>query len=151
MDGADIALRNLTYRMFVAAGGAPSAQDVAAAAHLTVPDVIGGWRRLADAHALVLLPTSADGTTALRMASPFSAVPTPYRVSAADRWWYANCAWDAFGICAALQVDGRIEATCPDCAGAIEVRVRERCPDDGTLLFHCLVPAAQWWDDIVFT
>jgi len=24
-------------------------------------------------------------------------------------------------------------------------------PDDESLLFHCLVPAARWWDDIVFT
>jgi hypothetical protein len=24
-------------------------------------------------------------------------------------------------------------------------------PDDRTLLFHCLVPAYKWWDDIVYT
>ena len=34
-------------------------------------------------------------------------------------------------------------------------RSRSRCatahPDDETLLFHCLVPAARWWEDIVFT
>jgi len=24
-------------------------------------------------------------------------------------------------------------------------------PDDESFLFHCLVPAAHWWDDIVFT
>jgi hypothetical protein len=24
-------------------------------------------------------------------------------------------------------------------------------PDDDTLVFHCLVPAAGWWDDIGFT
>jgi hypothetical protein len=29
-------------------------------------------------------------------------------------------------------------------------RTRQR-PDDERLLFHCLVPAAHWWDDIVFT
>jgi hypothetical protein len=23
--------------------------------------------------------------------------------------------------------------------------------DDESLLFHCLAPAAHWWDDIVFT
>ena len=49
-------------------------------------------------HALVLQENGME----LRMAHPFSAVPTPYRVSAAGRWWYANCAWDAFGVCAAL-------------------------------------------------
>jgi hypothetical protein len=24
-------------------------------------------------------------------------------------------------------------------------------PERSTWLFHCLVPAAKWWDDIVFT
>jgi hypothetical protein len=29
--------------------------------------------------------------------------------------------------------------------------VSDRRPDNPALLFHCLVPAATWWDDIVFT
>ena len=37
------------------------------------------------------------------MANPFSAVPTAYRVPPDGRWWYANCAWDAFGILSALR------------------------------------------------
>jgi len=87
------------------------------------------------------------------MANPFSAVPTPYRVWAAGRWWYANCAWDAFGVCAALATDGRVVTTCRDCGDPMSVEVRDRRPGHGgsVLLFHCLVPAARWWDDIVFT
>ena len=84
------------------------------------------------------------------MANPFSAVPTAYRVHAAGRWWYGNCAWDALGICAALGTDGRVETSCPDCGEAISFDVRDRRPDDERLLFHCLVPASRWWDDIVF-
>jgi len=78
-------------------------------------------------------------------------VPTAYRVQADGRSWYANCAWDAFGICAALHVDGRIETACPDCGDAVTVEVHDQRPDDASLLFHCLVPAAHWWDDIVFS
>ena len=85
------------------------------------------------------------------MANPFSAVPTPFRVHADGRWWFANCAWDAFGICAALGVDGRVETTCADCGEPIAVAVRDRRPDDEGLVFHSLVPAVRWWDDIVFT
>jgi hypothetical protein len=33
----------------------------------------------------------------------------------------------------------------------LRIAVRDRRPDDTSLLFHCLVPAARWWDDIVFT
>lgn len=85
------------------------------------------------------------------MANPFSATPTAHRVRAANRSWYANCAWDAFGICAALHVDGDVDTSCPHCGEPIRVAVRDEQPDDTTLLFHCLVPAAAWWDDIVFT
>ncbi len=147
MDARDVDLRNLTYRRFVELGRAPSAEEVAAAASQDRAEVLAAWRRLHDAHALVL-----DGTgTAIRMANPFSGVPTPHRVRATGRWWHANCAWDAFGICAALGADGRIETSCPDCGDAIAVEVRGGRPDDETLRFHCLVPAARWWEDIVFT
>lgn len=85
------------------------------------------------------------------MANPFSAVPTPYRVHAGNRSWYANCAWDAFGVLSALKVDGRIESSCPDCDAPYTVEVADQKVDRPELLFHCLVPAAHWWDDIVFT
>ena len=134
MDERDLDLRNLTYRRFVELGRAPAPEEIGPR-----EEVLDGWRRLHDAHALVL-----DGD-AIRMANPFSGVPTPYRVLADGRWWYANCAWDAFGVCAALGVDGRIEH------GEIVVAVRDRRPDDESLVFHCPVPAAHWWDDIVYT
>ena len=85
------------------------------------------------------------------MANPFSGVPTPYRLQADGRWWFANCGWDAFGICFALHADGLIESTCPDCAEPIGVDLREGQPEDETLLFHCLVPARSWWEYIGFT
>jgi alkylmercury lyase-like protein len=147
VDESDLELRSLTYGLFVELGRAPTRVEVAAAAHVAEGDVLNGWRRLHDAHALVLNPATAE----LRMANPFSAVPTSYRVRADDRWWYANCAWDAFGVCAALGSDGWIESSCPDCGEPLAIDVRDERPDDTSLLFHCLVPAARWWDDIVFT
>jgi hypothetical protein len=147
MTERDLKLRNLTYRLLVELGRAPSAGEVADASGLGREEVAEGWRRLHDEHALVLEPHAPQ----IRMANPFSAVPTPYRVEAAGRSWYGNCAWDAFGICAALHVDGYVETVCPDCGEPIAVEVRGERPDDESLLFHCLVPAAHWWDDIVFT
>jgi hypothetical protein len=142
VDEADIAIRNRTYARFVELGRAPTPAEVGDAG-----EVIPAWRRLHDAHALVL----EAGRDELRMANPFSAVPTRYRVEAGGRRWYANCAWDAFGICAALDVGGRIETSCPDCGEAIAVEVRDERPDDESLVFHCLVPARDWWADIVYT
>jgi hypothetical protein len=146
VDQADIDLRNATYRLFVELGRAPTLEETAAATGATTQEVEEGWRRLHDAHALLLDLSSSQ----IRMANPFSAVPTSFRVHAAGRDWYGNCAWDAFGICVLLG-DGRIETSCPDCGEEIRVEVRGNRPDDGSLLFHCLVPAAHWWDDIVFT
>ena len=147
MDSRELELRNLTYRLFVELGRAPSADEAAEAAGLTRAKVEEGWRRLHDEHALVLDAQTPE----IRMANPFSAVPTAYRVQAAGRWWYANCAWDAFGICAALHADGQIETSCPDCGEPLSIAVRHQKPDDESTLFHCPVPAAHWWDDIVFT
>ena len=146
MDREDVELRNATYRAFVDLGRAPMAAEVAASTSLDADDVHEGWRRLHDAHALVL-----DATGELRMANPFSAVATPFRVQAAGRSWYANCAWDAFGIGASLRVDCWIECECADCGDPIRIHVRDRRPDDEALVFHVLVPARSWWQDIGFT
>ena len=147
MEAGDLEIRNLTYRLFVDQGRAPTPDEVAAAAHVDTGEVRAAWQRLHESHAIVLDLESGD----LRMANPFSAVATPFRVNALDRWWYANCAWDAFGILAALHTDGRVETTCPDCGMPVASEVRAGRADEDTLLFHCLVPAAGWWDDIVFT
>jgi len=137
-----LVLRNRTYAAFVELGRAPAARELG-----EETDVLKGWRQLHEAHALVLNPATDE----ILMANPFSAVPTAYRVHADGRWWYANCAWDAFGICSALDVDGGIESSCPDCGEPYAVEVTGRRIDLSDLLFHCLVPAAHWWDDIVFT
>jgi hypothetical protein len=142
VEEADLELRRRTYAFFVEHARAP------VAAELGEPEeVAAGWRRLHAEHALVLNPATDE----LRMLNPFSAVPTAYRVQAGGRWWYGNCAWDAVGICAALHADGRVETSCPDCGEALAVEVRHERLGDESLLFHCLVPAAHWWDDIVFT
>jgi Alkylmercury lyase len=147
MEPNDLHLRNLTYRLVVDLGRAPTIAETAAAAGSTPVAVGEGWSRLHDAHALVLDPQTFE----IRMATPFSALPTPHRVWANERWWFANCAWDAFGICAALHSDGRVETACPDCGELLAIDVQGERPSDASPVFHCLVPAARWWEDIGFT
>jgi Alkylmercury lyase len=144
MNEDDLALRNLTCARFAGLGRAPTGGRGCRCCGRSGAEVRAGWERLHAEHALVL-DLAADE---IRMAHPFSGVPTAYRVQAAGRWWYGNCAWDAFGICAALHGDGRIETSCPDCGEPLRIAVRDQRPDDESLLFHCLVPAARWWDDI---
>ena len=146
MEQSDIDLRNATYRQFVELGRAPSAGEVAASAGVVEDEVRAGWQRLHEAHALVL----GEGGE-IRMANPFAARPTDFRVEAAGRSWYANCAWDAFGIGAALGVDSRFTTHCPDCNETLDIDVRDGVPGDTSLVFHFLVPASQWWNAIGFT
>jgi hypothetical protein len=144
VEHADLAIRNYVYRRFVELGRAPTRAELE---RELGPDVDAALRRLHDAHALVLDATTAE----IRMANPFSAVPTPHSVDALGRSWYANCAWDAFAIAAALGTDADVSSTCPDCAEGIEIIVRDAKPQPDDAVFHVLVPAARWWDDIVFT
>jgi hypothetical protein len=146
LDDGDISVRNATYRRFVELGRAPTAADVATVIGRSLTDVRQAWRRLHDAHALVL-----DAAGEIRMANPFSAVPTPFVVEADGRRWYANCGWDAFGIGAALHVDSAIETECADCREPVRIEVRDGRPTRADLVFHVLVPAASWWDDIGYT
>jgi len=144
MDDRDLELRRRVYGRFVELGRAPTAAEVG----LGEAAYAAGLRRLHDAHALVLEP---DEPARIRMLLPFSLVETAHRVEAGGRSWFANCAWDAFGICAALGVDGRIDSRCPDCGDRIELEVRDRRPVPADHVVHFVVPAARWWDDIVFT
>jgi len=146
MTPGDLAVRNATYRRFVELGRAPTAAEVGAALGQGSESVATAWGRLHDAHALVL-----DGHGRLRMANPFSAVETPHRVEAAGRSWFANCGWDAFGIGVVLRSESTIHTTCPDCAEALELEVREYRPTDPNPVWHVLVPARDWWTDIGFT
>jgi hypothetical protein len=144
MDERDVALRNQVYRLFVELGRAPRAEELGD----DVEEIEAGLRRLHHAHALVLDRLERPR---IRMANPFSAVPTPHRTQARGRWWYANCGWDAFGVLAALHEDGRIESSCPDCAEPLALEVRGGRPEPADAVFHVLVPARGWWEDIVFT
>ena len=148
MNELDLRIRNRVYASFVGEGNTASPAETAAALGLAEDEVAAAYRRLHDAHALVLHPGSME----IRMLNPFSAVETPHRVGAGGRSWFANCAWDALGIPAALHTDGAVESTCADCGEPLQLEVR-----DGTLvrgrelLVHFVVPARRWWDDIAFT
>ncbi len=148
MHEPDLRIRNEIYSSFVRTGKAPAPSEIARALDLAPDDVADAYRRLHDAHALVL----HRGTTAIRMLNPFSAVETPHRVEADDRSWFANCAWDALGIPAVLQTDGAVRSACPDCDEPLELEVRAgQLARGADLLVHFLVPARHWWDEIAFT
>jgi hypothetical protein len=116
-----------------------------------VSDVTAAFQELAAAHMLVLQPGSGE----ILMANPLSAVPTPFvaetQSDAGSRSWYGNCIWDALGVIAMLQCDGRVLTSCGCCGESMTVSVRKRQVEaQPPGLVHFAIPAKRWWDDIVF-
>lgn len=145
LDVLDEQVRLAVYRLFVDTGQAPVPAEVAAAVGIPIADAEDAFRRLADAHVLVLAP----GTPYIWMANPLCALPSPYRVDAGGRPFFGICIWDALGILGLLGTDGTVSAACPDCGEPLRVEVSGgRVSGDG--LVHYAVPAAHWWDDIGF-
>jgi Alkylmercury lyase len=144
-DRLDWDVRLLVYRAYVEQGEPPTVAELADRVGIAPADVQAVLERLHDRHALFLDP---DRRT-VRMANPFSAVPTGFRVTVGDRAYWANCAWDMLGIPAALGSDARIEATLADRSRAV-VAVRDGAVS-GEGHVHFPIPFRRWYDDLVFT
>ena len=121
---SDVELRRAIYRSFADTGRPPEGLDAAA------------LERLAGQHAVTL-----DEGGAILFSNPFSSRPTGYRAEVGGRTWDATCAWDAFGIVAALGGEGRVVSP----IGAFEA------PGPSGAVIHVLVPAARWYENLAFT
>ena len=126
----------------------PASSDVASALASSIVEVEAAFERLYQKRLLVLEPGSISH---IRMAPPFSGIETQHLVKIEDKTYFANCAWDAFGIAAALKSDADIESTCPDCREGMTFHIRGGKPMPQESVVHFAVPAAQWWKDIIFT
>ncbi len=142
----DQAVRLYVYRHFIDFQRPPSTAETASGLRRSTGEIGAAYERLAEDRVLVLQP----GGHEIRMAMPFSAVRTPFRVSCGSRSWWANCAWDALGIPVILDRDATVVTSCADCDEAMTVVVESGRIRGGGLI-HFAVPAARWWDDIVFT
>ena len=132
----------------IASGQVPTAGEVAADIDLPQAMVEEAFWKLGEAH--VFVPDGRDPSR-LRMANPFSAVPTPFKVSARGGSYFGNCAWDALGIVSLLGGEGSVETKCPECDEALALTVTGGQLTGAAGVVHFGVPARLWWDDIVFT
>jgi hypothetical protein len=153
---AERAVRVAIYRAFAEQGRPPSVAELAGQTGLAEAGVGDALARLHDAHAIVLKPAG----DAVRMAHPFSAAPMGFVVGAdgpgqsgypGDRMWWGGCAWDSFGIGAALGEPVLIRTRCPGCGRDLAVRAGPDQPPGEDLAVHIPYPAARWWDDVVGT
>jgi hypothetical protein len=140
-------IRLYIYAQMVETSAAPSAADSARALSRPLDEIEAGYQVLAEARMIVLRP----GTTTIWMAMPFSNVQTAYTVIVGGRAYYANCAWDAFGVPALLGADARIFTTCADCGGVLERKVAGGQLAETRGLVHFALPARRWGEDVGFT
>src|SRR5436853_2419612 len=102
----DIRVKVAIYDATAESGSPPSLQAVSEKVGATPAAVKEAYARLRASRLLLLEP---DGVT-IRMAPPFSGVPTQHRVTVDGVHYYANCAWDALGIPAALHRPGVVDS-----------------------------------------
>jgi hypothetical protein len=159
MSAGDLDVKLAVYRHFAQMARRPTPEEISARTGVPAADVPAAYARLRAQRVLVL---EEDGIS-IRMAPPFSGIPTQHVAVVAQKRYFANCAWDVFGIIAALTPRGT-EIAALGGAGAVESRCEQtleplrlrvgpnglESPPSGWL-FHCAVPAAHWWDDIVLT
>ena len=147
-EDVDLAVKIAVYGITADTGSVPNAAQVSAATDLSESDVVAAFRRL---HTKRLLVPEPGDPTRIRMAPPFSGIPTLFPVDARGRRYYANCVWDAYGVAAALHADAVIPASDGYSDEPLTLEVRNNQPVLLPYVAHFAVPAAHWWDNIVFT
>ena len=107
-------------------------------------------RRLHDAH-MIVLDDRPHRLGEIRMALPFAAEPTGFRVDDGRSGLVGELRVGLTAVVAALHTDAHIESTWTDTGErvAIDIENGRLSRTDGFIGFR--VPAHHWWDDIVFT
>src|SRR3954464_14663534 len=98
----DIKVKLAIYEITAATGGIPNSAEVSQKIDVAQNEVLAAFGRL---HAKRLLLPEPNDPSRIRMAPPFSGIPTKFPVEANGRRYYANCVWGACGIAAALRCD----------------------------------------------
>lgn len=140
-------IRAFVYHHFGETTRPPRVDEAATRFALTHEQAAAAYEELHQRHAMFLKP----GTHQILMANPFSGVETPFQVHADNKTYFANCAWDSFGIPAALHADAEIEAACAQSGGRIHLMVQGQRVRGDDPLVHFLVPFENWYNDLVST
>ena len=140
-------VRAFIYQHFADATHPPSVNETARHFNINGETVINLYKELHNRHALFL----DMETLQVRMANPFSGIPTNFKVHADGKTYFANCAWDMLGIPAALHSDAIIEAICAESNDAVQLEIRDGQITNNQLLIHFPLPFSRWYDDLIFT
>ena len=140
-------IRHFVYQHFVDTTHPPSVDQTAEHFNISIEEASEYYKELHNHHAFFL----DLETTTIRMANPFSGIPTDFKVHANGKTYYANCAWDMLGIPATLHTDAVIEAICTESNEKVKLEVKDGQITDSQLLVHFPLSFSHWYDDLVFT
>jgi hypothetical protein len=143
-------VRKFVFDHFLEHATPPVAEQVMTAFSLSRNEAAGVLHDLEAARHIALV----SGTDRILMAFPFSAVATPFRVTARGRQYFANCSWDAIAFHAMLGEPVRVDSFCHHCAAPIGVELRDgraTLVDPQEALVYLALPPAQWWENITTT
>jgi hypothetical protein len=143
----DEGLRHHIYATATRRGTPPTIAELAEISDVAASSVRASLDRLAAGRVVVLQAGSGE----ILMAPPFSAVPTPFVVKTDAHSSFANCAWDAIGVPIMLNQPAHIVSSCGCCGAAITLDVTPDAPPHPGPLMHFAIPAARWWQDLVYT
>lgn len=144
----DTKVKLAIYEITAATGRVPNSRDVSGKIGIDEREVLIAVEHL---HAKRLLLPEPGDPTRIRMAPPFSGVPTKFPVEANGKQYYANCVWDAYGIAAALRCDAISHASDGHTGEPLTLEVKDGLPVSQPYVAHFAVPAAHWWDNLIFT
>jgi DNA-binding transcriptional MocR family regulator len=144
----DTQVKLAMYDITAATGCVPNSREVSQRIDVAESEVLAAFERL---HAKRLLLPEPGDPGRIRMAPPFSGIPTPFPVEANGKQYYANCVWDAYGIAAALHCDAFSRASDGHTGEPLNLEVKNGAPVLKSYVAHFAVPAAHWWDDLIFT
>lgn len=150
-DDQTVARVRLTiFERFLKDARAPVVEELMTEFSLSRDDATATLNELEAARHIALVPGSAR----ILMAFPFSAIATPFLVTARGRQYFANCAWDAVAFHAMLGDEVAVESFCHHCAAPIRIALEDgratRVEPKDALVYLALRPT-QWWDNIVTT
>lgn len=140
-------LRTTVLHFFVREHRSPSVRELSQLNGSSEPEVRAGLASLAEQHAMAVHPRTGE----IRMAHPFSAVPSHFRVDTSDGSWWPNCAWCGLGILAMLGKSGTVLSACATCERAFTWTVVDGKIEPAEEVVHVALPAWQWWIDVTKT
>ena len=142
-----VALRVFVYDELLDRGTPPRIAEIAAHFGVAPNEARSALAELRIGKTILVHPQSGE----VWMAGPFSATETPYRVTLGHTQWWANCAWDMFGIATIARAIVGVDTHCTDCGDPMSLVCDPAVAPNDEGVVHFLVPARRWYENIGFT